>query len=59
MNELPLKERLTSRKFWLTALAVVGVVGQMALGNVDTEAGLAAIAALVTGYNVGNGLAKK
>ena len=59
MSQPPLSERLTSRKFWLTLVGLMLVAALIHGGTVSPDAGLAAIAALITGYSIGNGLQKR
>lgn len=59
MNELPLKDRLTSRKFWLTTIfAIVALFGEKVGITLSTEE-LMAVAGAIGLYSVGNGLGKK
>ncbi len=58
-TELPLRQRLTSRKFWLTVtVAVIVVVGEHLGIDLDAEQ-LLALATAVGLYSVGNGLQKR
>lgn len=52
------KELLSSKKFWVLVVGVVAIVVLKSTGNLDQEV-LAALTALFSSYQVGQGIADK